>query len=124
MRLKVTVSLADVKPQAAIGMAIADSVFKRFLNRELRVTSANDSTHKRGSLHGAGLAFDGGTREHGMNSARKRALVIELKAALGPEWDVILESEDGENEHIHFEWDPKKPPATVTAGVPSSDVPA
>lgn len=82
------------------------------------VTSANDGRHGPGSLHGKGRAFDVrflGERDGAVVPAgpgwidlaiRQRgvatAWVTRLRAALGPEYDVVLESD-----HVHLEYDPK-----------------
>lgn len=66
--------------------------------RELVITSANDGTHKDGSLHYEGQALD----------LRSRNLTDQVKARdmlqdeLGDDYDVILELT-----HIHVEFDPK-----------------
>ena len=64
------------------------------------ITSGTDGTHRAGSLHYAGKAFDF-RRWEADAAGVTAALVDELKTALGPDYDVILEST-----HIHVEHDP------------------
>lgn len=105
MRLKFGVRLAGVKPELAIGMIIVNNQYER-AGAELIVTSCNDSTHGSGSLHYAGRAFDCRTK---WVMSRESVLPLHdaIRDALGEEWDVVLEDYDGDNEHIHVEWDPK-----------------
>lgn len=111
MRLKPGVRLAQIVSQIVLGAQIVESVYQRH-GYELRITSCNDGTeHKSGSLHYAGKAFDCGTKELDPAKIRPADLTIEIRQALGPEFDVVLENEDDRgpsgNEHIHVEWDPK-----------------
>lgn len=66
----------------------------------LTVTSQSDGTHKADSLHYLGRAWDIRIRDlpH-IGDARDWA--NNLKDALGPDWDVILESD-----HLHLEYQP------------------
>jgi hypothetical protein len=60
--------------------------------KDLYVTSIRESNHSPGSLHYIGLAFD-----------IRPGLDLDLiKTVLGPQWDVVNESD-----HIHCEYDPK-----------------
>jgi hypothetical protein len=69
------------------------------------ITSANDSSHSSGSLHYSDLALD--LRSWVIpSSGEKHILVDEVRQALGLDYDVLLEDEDGLNEHIHLEYDP------------------
>jgi len=62
---------------------------------DLYITSLEEGNHSPGSLHPIGEAFD----------FRYASLVSikEIKAVLGPDWDVVAELD-----HIHAERDPKK----------------
>lgn len=82
------------------------------------ITSAADGTHGLNSLHPKGFAFDVriyGTREGAVKSpfvpgmmlatmqrAEATGWVGRLRAELGRDYDVVLESD-----HIHVEYDPK-----------------
>jgi len=70
---------------------------------ECVVTSGLDSKHGNASLHNMGFALDFRTRD--MGDSMVQMYVAYLKDALGPQYDVILESN-----HIHVEFQPKYNP--------------
>jgi len=80
-------------------MPIADKICATF-GVEPIATSIMDGTHKVGSLHYLGRAFDLRTRD--IVPARREAFRAALRRALGPEYDVVLE-----DTHIHIEHDAK-----------------
>ena len=90
-----------------IAMAAVNAANVIGLKQDLLITSANDSTHMRGSKHYTDDALDFRTKH--LPAKDKQAWLIELKRRLGRSFDVVLESEDGANEHAHVEYDPKKP---------------
>ena len=98
--IKKDVQLAGMQPQTVLAIVYAMHVCQRH-SVDFTLTSVCDGAHSRGSLHYKGLAFDMRTRN--MTPAEKRAVHVELRNALGDEYDVVLESD-----HIHVEWDPKK----------------
>ena len=66
------------------------------------ITSANDGTHMKGSLHYKNRAFD--VRTLNLIDADTAAEWVEaLKLVLGKDYDVVLE-----HNHIHVEFDPKE----------------
>ena len=68
------------------------------------ITSANDSTHMRGSLHYVNRAFDIRTRNIiGDKQHEARLWVERMQVALGDDYDVVLE-----RDHIHAEYDPEE----------------
>ena len=69
------------------------------------ITSANDSTHGKNSLHYSDLALD--LRSKNLTSVQKDTVLKHLKEYLGRDYDILLESRNGENEHFHLEYDPK-----------------
>lgn len=75
------------------------------LKADMLVTSGNDSVHARGSKHYADEALDFRTKH--LSEGQKHAWRMELKRRLGRDYDVILEDENGTNEHLHVEYDPK-----------------
>ena len=75
---------------------------------EVVITSGCDSTHSRRSLHYALRAIDVRSKNF-PNAISKQAFIKALKEELGPEYDVIIESEGRDSEHFHIEWDPKGP---------------
>ena len=66
------------------------------------ITSANDGTHMKGSLHYKNRAFDVRTLNL-INADTATSWVEDLKLVLGTDYDVILE-----HNHIHVEFDPKE----------------
>ena len=75
------------------------------LTVDMLVTSGNDSTHMPGSAHYKDEALDFRTKH--LTPESKHALVTQVKARLGSSFDIILEDENGPNEHLHCEYDPK-----------------
>ena len=104
MKLKPGVSLLGLTPQAAVGMAVAESVFARH-GYEAIITSGSEGVHKAKSKHYIGNAFDLRVRNFGPSipdppHSTVQTLVQRLQEAL-PGFDVILEVD-----HVHVEWDP------------------
>ena len=68
------------------------------------ITSMNDGVHMRKSLHYENLAFDLRTYyfKGGYQGDEAKEFHKDLKEALGPDWDVLLEKT-----HIHVEFDPE-----------------
>ena len=100
MRLKEGVSVTGVRPELLLALQIADGVYAAF-GHELVVTSLNDGKHSRTSLHYAGAAADLRTRDLQPGIVPK--LVDSMRAALGVDFDVVLE-----RDHIHLEWQPRR----------------
>ena len=69
------------------------------------VTSLKDGKHSANSLHYSGLAVD--IRSKHLTQEESRKVFFALKNDLGPDYDVLLENEGKENEHLHVEYDPK-----------------
>lgn len=95
----------NVSKQTIIACAGINAANEIGLPVPLEVTSGNDRTHKRGSKHYTDEALDFRTKT--MSTQHKHAFVEVLKRRLGPDYDVILEDENGPNEHCHAEYDPK-----------------
>ena len=91
-------------PEVLEALAKATAIYGAF-NLPLVVTSMNDSKHRIGSLHYVGRAFD--CRSKTVPRDKLDNLIGQLRRALGPRFDVILEDRDGPNEHAHIELDPK-----------------
>lgn len=100
LRLKPGVDLRLIVPQVVFALNVAERLYAKF-DAECVVTSGRDGRHSDRSLHYLGRAVDLRTRVFTANQAA--ALRNELADALGPQYDVILESD-----HIHLEWDPRK----------------
>lgn len=102
--LKSGVKLGDIQPQMVLADNAISDIFRSY-GLTSTITSADDGTHMEGSLHYVGLALD--YRTHDVPRASLDALVSDVRAALGAEYDVILESKGLANEHMHVEYDPK-----------------
>lgn len=106
LRLKSGVRLQSLKPQMLIALSAVQGVWEAAGAASLTITSADDGTHKGTSLHYRGLALDFRTKDlpPGIDPRRLAAMV---KDCLGQHYDVILEDFEGNNEHLHVEYDPK-----------------
>ena len=89
---------SDVHPSLWFARAVLDSVSEKVAGRQAIVTSVEDGTHSKTSLHYEGRAIDLRTRD--LEAGVIHDYASELRGALGPGWDVIVEST-----HIHIEWD-------------------
>jgi ribosomal protein S18 acetylase RimI-like enzyme len=101
MTLKPGVRLLGIKPEAAVALMVAQSIYHRH-EVEMTVTSVVDGKHSRGSIHYAGFAFD--LRSNGIPFIVMREIFESLKEQLGADFDVIQESD-----HVHCEYQPKEP---------------
>ena len=105
MKLKHGVRLAGLTPQMALAAIVVREVYRSLDPQcSCTLTSANDSKHSDASLHYKGCALDFRTHDF---TGDKQELLHELREALGPEFDVLLEGEGTPQEHIHAEWDTK-----------------
>lgn len=68
------------------------------------ITSGDDGTHKQNSKHYTGDALDFRSKHWGGDYDR---FLAPIRAALGPDYDVVLESKGLDQEHLHIEYDPK-----------------
>ncbi len=82
-------------------MVIAESVRYELDYRDLTITDVNRPQGSTRSLHPFGKAFDVRTRDIPTTEAKEQ-FKKDLKAKLGPQFDVVLE-----DTHIHIEFDPK-----------------
>lgn len=74
--------------------------------RMATLTSGTDGEHGESSLHYLGMALDFRTKDiEKVND--KRAMIAEVRAILGRDYDVIFEDEGRPNEHLHIEYDPE-----------------
>lgn len=97
--LKHNARIDGIRPETLFGIFIAERVFAK-LGHEFTVTSVTDSRHGRASLHFVGFAFD--IRSRDIPSAERESVRLALQKALGPTFDVVLESD-----HFHVEFQPK-----------------
>jgi hypothetical protein len=104
LSFKPGVRLDDLVPQAAAALPVVAFVYQHQGALSCVITSVNDGTHGPNSLHAKGRAFDVRTKDY---VGDKVFLRDKVKAALGDNFDVVLEDEGGPNEHLHVEYDPK-----------------
>ncbi len=97
MRIKEGVRVYGIEGPLVLALVIADQLYWERAE-ELVVTSLMDGNHMRGSLHYVGLAGDLRLPGSGIQELRD-----ELAIRLGPDYDVVVESE-----HIHVEFQPKR----------------
>lgn len=90
---------AGVRPRnLVIAAAIANTA--ELLRLELVITSGTDGRHKRNSKHYSGEALD--MRTSNLSKLDIPRVMRVLEKRLGPDYEVLLESD-----HIHIEHDPK-----------------
>lgn len=109
--LKAGVDVRGLQPQMAVAYTIACRVYDKIGGYDCVITSAFDGVHGAGSLHnrdGICRALDLRTKHVDQDS--KLMLVHSLQVALGPQFDVVLESVGLEQEHAHIEFDVKETP--------------
>lgn len=94
------VNLAGISNQLLLAIFIADAIYLEN-GFDCVLTSVNDSTHSKTSLHYSGNAVDLRTREIPVSIIGK--IVEQLQDALKWNYDVVLESN-----HIHIEYQPKR----------------
>ena len=97
MRLKPGVKVAGIAPEIVLAAVIAQSILG---DVELVITSALDGKHSVHSRHYQGNAIDIRTRD--LVPTARQEFRDKLADALGPDFDVVLESD-----HLHVELDPK-----------------
>jgi hypothetical protein len=100
--IKQGVDLRGLTPQMTIAYAIAVALYRERCNIRCVITSARDGTHSQHSLHYSGNALD--LRTYNVPTEALSLLFLDLKHALGEQFDVVLESD-----HFHIEFDPKDP---------------
>lgn len=98
MSIKHGVSVGELTPQACLAACITATVLARY-GYGFVLTSGREGKHIPGSLHAKGKAFDFRSRE--IHEGEREDLFTEIREALGPEFDVVVEKD-----HVHVEWDP------------------
>ena len=89
--------------EAAI-LAVAQCASNLALPRPV-ITSGNDSTHMKGSLHYENRALD--FRGNNLKVAVGQDLAARVGAILGKDYDIAFEVfENPTNNHLHVEYDP------------------
>lgn len=98
--LKPGVRITGMRPEILLAAVVAERVFEK-AGFECTITSCMEGQHMIGSLHAKGAAIDLRTR-HIPQAAELRQIVDRIKACLGAQYDVVVESD-----HLHIEFDPK-----------------
>jgi len=105
-----TVDLGQLHPELRKLEPILDLVYIAF-GREAIVTSANDGTHRKGSLHYRDAAIDLRVKNIALVEADQshfhQALKRQVELAYPGEFDILLEGAGGPNVHIHAEFSPR-----------------
>ena len=103
LSLKTGARVTGLRIEALFAVMVAQSVFAE-AGCDCIITSGTDGKHSRGSEHYKGDAVDFRTRHlpGGSEGETARLVFQKIAAALGDEYDVVLEST-----HIHVEFDPK-----------------
>lgn len=99
LHFKGSCRFTDLQPEMVIALLIVMQHCRK-IEVDCWITSANDSKHKKNSLHYSGKALD--FRSKHIHAARKKKWADGIRANLGPAFDVVLESD-----HLHVEYDPK-----------------
>jgi len=99
-----------LQSELILAIQIADGVYERH-GHELVITSINDGTHGRNSLHSFGYAFDARVK-HLPNFDTAQAVYMDIKVSLGANYDVVFEHDArsttiADTDHIHVEYDPR-----------------
>ena|SRR5690606_27313516 len=97
IRWKDSVGFDALHPAIVLALIRADHIYASLEGVDCWVTSLNDSRHMEGSLHYTGRAADLRT----YNLKDPEAVAAALASALGPSFDVVLESD-----HLHLEYQP------------------
>jgi hypothetical protein len=101
LTLKPDVRIFGLRPEIVIAILVAERAYAE-IGCELMLTSGIEGTHSAGSLHYAGSAVD--FRTLNVAPDKLKPLVEKIRAALGPDFDVLLETN-----HLHAEFQPKVP---------------
>lgn len=101
MRIKPGASIDGIQPQMAVALLVIDRAYAD-IGAEAVLTSGTDGVHSAHSLHGEGRAVD--IRTKNVAERLMPGLAKSISAALGPEFDAVLE-----DDHLHVEFDPKAP---------------
>jgi hypothetical protein len=100
MKIANNARIIGVRTEMLFATMAVESVFSTY-GLEAVITSAIDGEHSPGSLHYTGSALDYRTRFFATRADAEEA-AGEVREALGPDFDVVLE-----DTHLHIEFDPK-----------------
>ena len=94
------IQYAGIRAELVFALCVAGGVYAEY-EAACVITSLNDSNHSHTSLHYAGAAADLRTRHLSMDA---NILVRKIDMRLGRDYDVLFEGD-----HIHIEWQPRRP---------------
>ena len=100
--IKPGVDVRGIQAEILLARIEASEIFARYGANAI-ITSGREGKHKKNSKHYEGQAID--LRIRHMDRRLWPIVAEELKKALGPQYDVILEAK---KLHIHIEFDPKE----------------
>jgi hypothetical protein len=107
--IKSGAKLGGLKPEALAAWFVASTIFEKY-GVPCVLTEGSGGKHMANSLHYTGYAVDLRVPSwYGPQSITDEKLAAELRAALGLEYDVVLELPEtpgATGGHIHVEWDP------------------
>ena len=101
LTLKPDVRITGLRPEVVLAVLIAERAYAE-IGCELMLTSGIEGAHSTASLHYAGCAVD--LRTLNVAADKLKPLIEKIRVALGPDFDVVLESN-----HLHLEFQPKEP---------------
>lgn len=101
LSLKPGVRITGMRPEILLAILAAERAYAE-AGCELMITSCIEGKHSAGSLHYVGAALD--LRTNHVPAEKLQALVAKIRAALGGDFDVVLEAD-----HLHAEYQPKQP---------------
>lgn len=107
LSIRADVRIHGLRPEAIIALVIANDTCRDH-SYDCQISGGIEGIHSRTSLHYAGLAFDftvGGIPNGAIASVEYQCIANKLAAALGPDYDVIMETK---RLHIHVEYQPKR----------------
>ena len=99
MKLKLGVKLTGVQWQMFVAAIKVEYILEKY-GQECVITSGTDGQHSPLSLHYRGWALD--FRTTSLPKLHYGIVTAEIRAALGPDYDAVFESD-----HLHVEYDPK-----------------
>ncbi len=98
--IKPGADITGIRPEIVLAIVLAQPIFAAH-GVPLVITSVMEGKHSRGSLHYVGLAVD--LRVNDLPPSEWEIVTDQVKAALGPQFDVVLEKD-----HLHVEFQPKE----------------
>lgn len=97
--------LRSVQPKSlTIAAAAINAAIVIDIPQDMVITHGRDGGHQRGSKHYTDEALD--LRSHHLAAPDKERWIEIMRQRLGSDYQVILEDQGKDNEHVHIEYDP------------------